>query len=401
MDKLFYQKKASVLLVATFISLSGLSQIKLSSDSSSSQKKFQLNAIVISNYAVSLNKQTDIESGVHNIKSDSGVVNNTFSFRYIRVQGIFNLNEQIEGNILVNFAELKNAGADFHKVIENAYVRYKFYKDGYLNFQIGQFRPFTQIEDLYSVQFHKSNYWSNQYTALAGSNWTSFQVGAALTGSLKKKKIPLNYYLTVWNGNGRVVTSVNSTTQTNGDNDNNKNIALRLEYEPVKDVVLGAANASTKFQGKGLNSFFTDIKAKHTFNKKWEGEFELSYFNGNDVSAIMNKIGSGTPVCNVNFADYKMNGFYAIPLLRYNNSSKRSFIKSTEFTCRYEYLKQDVSANNPRTTITPMVNFNLSENYGMRVELFGIINVYKTQVTTSNSSVYNCNQIAAQFQFFF
>jgi hypothetical protein len=366
---------------------------------SSFQKKIKLTTVIIADYSMSLDKYTDVQSGVHNIKTDSGVVTNSFNFKYIRVQGNYDLTPNIDANILVNFAELKNANADFHKVIEMAYMRYKFFNNGYLNLQVGQFRPYTQLEDLYGIQFHKSNYWSNQYSGLGSSNWTSFQVGAALTGSLKKKNIPLNYYLTVWNGNGRTSTTVNSLAQTNGDNDNNKNIALRLEYEPLKDIILGISQATTKYQGKGVQSFSADIRAKQKFNKKWEGELEASYTSADDVSAIIAATGTTIPASKLDFGNYKMRGFYAIPLLRYNNGTSR--IKSTELSCRYEYWNQDVSADNPRTTISPMLNFNLAENYGARVQVIGVFNSYKTQVTNANSSVYNANQIILQVQFFF
>jgi len=247
-------------LVFTKIFITGLMIINMTvtfaqtkNSDSSFQKKIKLSTIIIADYAMSLDKNTDVQSCVHNVKTDSGVVTNSFNFKYIRVQANYDLTSSIDGNILVNFAELKNANADFHKVIEMAYMRYKFFKDGYLNLQVGQFRPFTQLEDLYGIQYHKSNYWSNQYTALANSNWASFQMGAALTGSLKKKNIPLNYYVTVWNGNGRVATTVNSLAQTNGDNDNNKNIAVRLEYEPVKDIVFGVSKATVKYQGSRVH----------------------------------------------------------------------------------------------------------------------------------------------------
>ena len=391
-----FATQATLFFSFILLAISSFSQIKTDS---SFQKKIKLNTIIIGYYTKSTDPNTDVQTGIHNVKSDSGVVNNSFTLRYIRVQGNFDLTSNIDANILVNFAELKNPNADFHKVIEMAYARYKFFPEGYLNLQVGQFRPYTQLEDMYGIQFHRSYYWSNQYLGLSGSNWTSFQVGAALTGSLKKMNVPFNYYLTVWNGNGRVVSTVNSAAQTNGDNDNNKNFALRLEYEPVKDIILGIAESGTHYQGKSINNFNADIRAKHSFNKKWEAELEASYSSGNDVSAIIAATGTAIPASTINYANYIMRGIYIIPLVRYNTPASK--IKSTELTCRYENWKQDVLANNPRTTISPMINFNLADNYGARFQLFGIINSYKTPVTNVNSAVYNANQIVAQVQFFF
>lgn len=394
-------KKIAVqaILLFSLILFTNFSFAQIKTDSSF-QKKIKLNTIIIGYYAKSTDPYTDVQTGIHNVKSDSGVVNNSFTMRYIRVQGNYDLTPSIDANILVNFAELKNPNADFHKVIEMAYARYKFFPaGGYLTLQVGQFRPYTQLEDMYGIQFHRSYYWSNQYLGLSSSNWTSFQVGAALTGSLKKMNIPLNYYLTVWNGNGRVVTAVNSAAQTNGDNDNNKNFALRLEYEPIKDIIVGVAESGTHYQGKAINNFNADIRAKHSFTKKWDAELEASYSSGNDVSAIIAATGTEIPASSINYSNYIMRGIYVIPLVRYNTPASK--VKSTELTCRYEYWKQDVLANNPRTTIAPMINFNLADNYGARFQLFGILNSYKKQVTNVNSAVYNANQIVAQVQFFF
>lgn len=374
-----------------------LSQIK--NTDSVFLKKIKLTSVIIADYSLSLDHYTDVQNGIHNVQTDSGVVNNSFSFRYIRVQGNYDLTSNIDAGLLVNFAELKNANADFHKVIEMAYMRYKFFKEGYLNLQIGQFRPYTQVEDLYPIQIHRSYYWSNQYMALSSSNWTSFQVGAALTGSLKRMNIQLNYYLTVWNGNGRVVTAVNSAAQTNGDNDNSKNLAFRLEYEPIKDIVLGISNAGTKYLGKAMRSFSADIRVNHKFNKKWEAELEASYTNAHDVAAIISATCSSSLPKQIDYNNFKMKGIYIIPLLRYNHGLSK--LRSTELTCRYEYWQQDISSNNPRTTIAPMLNFNLSDNYGARFQIIGIINKYKTPVTNVNSAIYNSNQLVFQVQFFF
>jgi hypothetical protein len=368
-------------------------------DGESFQKKAKITALVIGNYAVSLDKSIDINTGVHNNVTDSGVVTNSFNLKYIRIQGNFELTKKIDATVLVNFAELKNAKSDYRKVIELAYVRYKFFKDDYLNFQIGQFRPYNQVEDMYGIQFHKSNTWSNQYSAFGSSNWASFQLGAALTGSLKKKNVPLSYYLTVWNGNGRTVSTVSSDEQTNGDNDNYKNYALRLEYEPVKDLILGASASTAKYQGKPMNAYSADLRYKHNFDKKWGIELESAYADANDVKAIIAKTGTTIPASSINFGNYKMHGVYFIPVIKFFSPDK--VVKTTEFSCRYEYWKQLVSDNNPRTTIVPMISLNFAENRGAVLQLYGVINKYKNQVTNAKSAIYNSNQIAIQAQFYF
>lgn len=389
-------RKVLFLLSLTVILTSVHAQVK---KTEAETKKVKVNALIIGNYAFSLDKNVDVQSGLHKVASDSGVVTNSLSLKYVRVQGNFEITPKIDASVLVNFAELKNANSDYRKVIENAYARYKFFKDGYLNVQIGQFRPYAQLENTYGIQFHRSYTWSNQYSALGASNWASFQLGAALTGSLKKKKIPVNYYLTMWNGNGRTVSAVNSNEQTNGDNNNSKNIALRLEVEPAKDIILGGSAATAKFLGKSITSYTADIRAKATINK-WETEIEAAYATANDMSAIIGKLGTTKPASTINFSDYKMDGFYFLPVIRYNSPSKK--LKSTEFSCRVERWNQLISgAKNPRTTIVPMLTFSLAENRGALLQLYGVINQYKNQVKTADSKIYNANQVAIQTQFYF
>ena len=142
---------------------------------------------MVGDYANSFTKEVDM-NGKHN---PSGA-NNGFYLVYFRVNGKFAINDQLSAQILVNFADFKSDPKN--KVLEIAAL--KWTPSTYFNVQVGQFRPYFGLEDMYPAEILKSYTWSNQYSLLGKSNWESFQIGAAVSGSLIKKKIPLRYYYT-------------------------------------------------------------------------------------------------------------------------------------------------------------------------------------------------------------
>ncbi len=379
------------------------------SDTAKPQKpvsKLKVTSYIVANYIKSLNNKYDVGACKEYV-SDSGVVNNSFGFQYIRVQGNYEISDRIDASVLVNLKELK--AADVQKVIELAFIRYKVSKDGYLNLQVGQFRPYNQVEDLYGFQLHKSYIWSNQYTALAASNWTSFQMGAAITGSLKKSKVPLNYYVTVWNGNGRTASPYNS------DNDNSKNVALRADYEITKFGTVGASVSSTKYLKKAAHLYSFDWRNKLSLSKKVEMEYEASYSTGTDISLLASVAKTIPAAALLDYDKYAMRGFYILPMVRYKINTPS--LNSVEFSFRYENWDQNMASGtvvngvatngtikNIRQTFIPMLSFNLAEKYGARVELIGVFNKYDrnlTPVKSKENSYCNFNQLALQFQFLF
>ena len=69
-----------IALPCLFLIIGGQAAAQVKKDSSF-QKKTRINAIIIADYATSLNKNVDIQSCVHNTQTDSGVVTNTFTDR--------------------------------------------------------------------------------------------------------------------------------------------------------------------------------------------------------------------------------------------------------------------------------------------------------------------------------
>ena len=91
-----FATQATLFFSFILLAISSFSQIKTDS---SFQKKIKLNTIIIGYYTKSTDPNTDVQTGIHNVKSDSGVVNNSFTLRYIRVQGNFDLTSNIDANI--------------------------------------------------------------------------------------------------------------------------------------------------------------------------------------------------------------------------------------------------------------------------------------------------------------
>lgn len=334
-------------------------------------KKATIGALLVGDYANSLTKDVDM-NGKHNpTASDNG-----FYLVYFRVNGKFAINDKLSAQILVNFADFKNDPKN--KVLEIAAL--KWTPSTYFNVQVGQFRPYFGLEDMYPAEIMKSYAWSNQYSLLGKSNWESFQIGAAVSGSLSKKKIPLRYYYTFYNGNGKNQVQ---------DNDDAKNHALRLEYDLLPKLQLGVNEALTKIDNQNASMFGADISYNANLSKLWKAGFNTEFKYGTNISAF-----NAATLIGKDISDYKMTGFYIVPFIsRTINESNKSFV---EFTCRYEYL-EDVNKNgNVGRFYTPMLSYVMGEDYTSKISLVGVISDYNKDI--ANSTQYSSNLILLRYQ---
>ncbi len=341
------------------------------------EKKLAASLLIVGGYGVSLTDSVGYNE-VHSLKDS--VVNNTFYLRYVRLSARYQLTNRLEAGVLANLADFKSNPQ--HKVLENAFIRYKM--NDYVNLQFGQFRPFFGIEDMYAFEQHKSYYWSNQYNLFKKNNWMSFQLGAALFGSLKPINIPLNYYFTVYNGNGKNMDM---------DNDNQKDFSARLEYDLAKNISLGTNFATTYVNKKNVGAFTADLRTLHKFNNRWEFETESSYAYGHNT---VDFLAAKTPDAKI--SDYRMSGLYVLPIVRYR--SMTPLMRGVEFSCRWETLTENMDINpNPRTTFAPMVSLIFAQNYAAKFSLIGVMDRYKYNLP--GTAKYDQNRMIAQFQFRF
>lgn len=338
-------------------------------------KKIRVNALIMGDYGASLTENVDI-NGKH--YADGAPSTDGFYLRYVRFQANMDLTKNISAQVLVNLADFKDNPQT--KVLEIATVKYKF--NNYANFQIGQFRPYFGLEDRYSVDIHKSYTWSNQYSLFGKNHWQSFQLGAAFFGSLEDKKIPLKYFYTFSNANGK---------NQKGDSDNYKTHSVRLEYAPVKGISLGTNVAFGGVKGETTNAYGADFNIEKKLNNKWFLGLDGEYKQGSNILAFTTSTNTGKRA-----DDFRMQGVYVTPLIRMYTGNQ-TFFDEVEFSCRYEYLEELMENGNPSRAYTPMISIIMGETYQSKVSLVGNFTTYNTQIP--NSTQWDNNQFLLQYQF--
>lgn len=362
-------------ILIPFLSLAQHDPNDTITDYSSHGRKFSTAVFFVGRYNMSADKDVDYK-GVHHTEPDEAVTN-SFDLKYVRLQGVFHVNDKISTNILVNLADFKNNPTN--KVLENAFVKYAY--DKHINVQFGQFRPYFGLEDVFAFQLENSYDWSNQYTLFGNNNWQSFQIGAALTGSLHDVKIPLSYYFTIYNGNGKNQIS---------DNNSQKNYALRFEYNLSKSLRL-AVNGATSRLGKVTgNAYGGDVQLHYVLSPLLEINADAEYKRGTN---FLDYTASTREIPNLN--DFVMQGFYVAPKVRFNYNKPR--IRAFEASFRYEALDPNTNVGrNSYQTFTPVLSIIGSGDYHAKISIVGVFNRYKTSIP--NTANYNSNLFLTQIQ---
>lgn len=344
-------------------------------DYSSHGRRFSTVVFFVGRYNMSADKDVDYK-GVHHSEPGEAVTN-SFDIKYVRLQGVFHVNDKISTNILVNLADFKNNPTN--KVLENAFVKYAY--DKHINVQFGQFRPFFGLEDVFAFQLENSYDWSNQYTLFGNNNWQSFQMGAALTGSLHDVKIPLSYYFTIYNGNGKNQIS---------DNNNQKNYALRFEYNLSKNLRVAVNGATSRLDGETGNAYGGDVQLNYILSPLLEIKADAEYKRGTN---FVDYAASTLEIPRLD--NFVMQGFYAVPKVRFNYNKPR--IRAFEASFRYECLDPNINVKgNSYETFTPMLSIIGSGDYHAKISLVGVFNRYKTDIP--NTGAYDSNLFLTQIQ---
>lgn len=338
-------------------------------------KKITLNALLVGDYGVSLTDNVDINGKHYEAGAPS---NNGFYLKYVRFQTKMDLTKDITAQVLVNLADFKENPQT--KVLEIATIKYKY--NNYANFQLGQFRPYFGAEDLYSFDTHRSYNWSNQYSLFGKNNWQSFQLGAAFFGSLEDQKIPLKYFYTFSNANGK---------NQQGDSNNSKTHSFRLEYRPVKGLTLAANSAFGRSYSEPINAYGADFSYETNLNEKWLFGIDGEYKQGSNMVAY-----AASKLVDKRMDNFRMQGAYVTPLIRFYTGNKK-FFDAVELSCRYEYLEDLMENGNPSRSYVPMLSFIIGNTYQSRLSLIGAITNYNRQV--ANTTQWNNNQFVVQYQF--
>jgi hypothetical protein len=242
--------------------------------------------------------------------------------------------------------------------LELASIKYRFNN---LNLQVGQFRPYFGREDLYPEELLQSLEWTNQYYAFGANGWQSFQVGTTVFGTAHIFKIPVKYYVGMFNGNGRNQLM---------DNDNGKLFPARLELGIRPKTKLGLNGGIGKSKGEKIWAFNADIDHLTQLGGLWELELQSEYKRGTNNSLFDTSV-----TANKSMKNYLLSGYYILPNLKYNMNIKP--IKSLELSIRYEFINYDEKKNGcTRKTYVPMFCCQLAEDYFLRFELGMILDSY-------------------------
>jgi hypothetical protein len=340
--------------------------------------QFKFKGLLQVRYLGSVTPDVDV-AGIQ--KTTEEATRSSFDVKRMRVSLTSKLSEHTEVVVLVNLADFKSDPQN--KVLENAYAKYTFNK--YIAFTGGQFRPGFGIEETVPVDVIKSFDFSNQYYEFGKNGWTSFQVGASMTGAVDLGKIPVSYAISVLNGNGRNQAM---------DKDSGKQYSSRVVFGLSKDykVNFGLNGGVGKVFKSDVFAFGVDIAADFKLADKltFDTQFEIKQGTNHNLYYSL-PIEDRTANAN----DYQMRGFYFLPNFRYVINYKK--LTSLEFSTRYEYFDRSFKINsNARRTYTPMLSLEFGKAYTGRIEMGVEIDRYDKNIP--DTAYYNRELFIIQFQ---
>lgn len=348
------------------------------SESSIKYPQFQFKGLFQARYLESFGDNVDV-MGLHHSTGD--VTQSSFDIKRMRVGLNTKLSEAAEVVILVNLADFKSDTKG--KVLENAYAKYTFNK--YIAVLGGQFRPAFGIEELVPVDIIKSFDFSNQYYEFGKNGWTSFQIGASAAGNFDLGRIPVNYSVSVLNGNGK---------NQEKDNDNGKQYSSRLVFELSKKhkINLGLNGGIGKYAKEKVYALGADITSDFRLTDRFTFDLQIEYKQGTNHNLYFSlPVDSRTD----DVADYQMRGIYFLPNLRYQIDYKK--LTSLEVSCRYERFDPSYKIDsNVRQTYTPMISLEFGKNYTGRIEMGFEIDRFDRNIP--DTTTYNDNLFIIQFQ---
>ncbi|UYW01085.1 OprO/OprP family phosphate-selective porin [Flavobacterium agricola] len=339
--------------------------------------KFKIGGVFQARYLESVKRDVDVDGLNH---TEGKYLKSTYDVKRMRVSMNANLTQNLSVVALANFADFKSDPRT--RVLENAYARYAVSR--YVQLQIGQFRPSFGMEDSYPVDIVKSIDYSNAYYLMGSNGWQSFQIGAAVGGSVDLGKVPLTYSVSMTNGNGKNTV----------DNNNGKHYSGRFVFDLNKknNFRLGfSAGAGNEF-GKDIYALGLEGTYQMKLTERWSFDIQTEAIQAINQSLYFS-LPEADRLDNIN--NYVLKGIYALPSFRYYVGKKH--FQALEFSFRYEYLEANSKLNsNPRQTYVPMLSLEFLKNYGARIQIGAQIDNYRKNI--ANTKTYNANLAFVQFQ---
>jgi len=340
--------------------------------------QFQFKGLFQGRFLAAMTDGVDVLGLQH---STGEVTKTSFDVKRMRVGVNTKISPETEVVVLVNLADFKSDPKG--KVLENAYAKYTFSK--YAALVGGQFRAPFGIEDQVSVDIIKSFDFSNQYYEFGKNGWTSFQIGASVLGSVDIGEIPVNYAVTIVNGNGK---------DQEKDKDNGKQYFTRWVFGLSKKnkINLGLNGGMGVVFTQDVFAIGADITSNFKLADKLHLELQAEYKQGTNHNLYFSLPVEGRTA---SVADYQMRGFYFLPNLRYAIAYNR--LSSIEFSCRYETFDSSYKIDsNVRQTYTPMISLEFGKAYTGRIELGFTLDNYEKDIP--DTSVYSSNLFLIQLQ---
>lgn len=344
--------------------------------------QFKVGGVFQTRYLDNFKKGVDIDGQHHSSTPEKTTYsNNSFDIKRMRVSMNAKITENLEVTTLVNFADFKNKDVST-RVLENAYAKYTVNR--YFQITVGQFRPLFGMEETYPVDIVKSIDYSNSYYLFGNNGWMSFQVGAAITGSVDLGKVPMSYGFSVTNGNGK----------NKSDSDDGKHYSSRFLFNLDKkhNLNVGLSGGIGEVQKENVYAVGVEATAKFPINDRWCLDFQTEAKQGTNHDAFF-KLEADKRLGKLD--NYIMKSFYILPNIRYEVGKKH--FQAIEFACRYEYLDAESKLNsNARQSLTPMFSLEFLKNYGARIQIGMQIDNFKENI--ENSKTYNSNLAFVQLQ---
>jgi hypothetical protein len=369
--------RVSMVVVTLFFSIIVFAQNLAKKDTTEKKdRKVVISGMLLTRFTHSFDKDIDINGKYQT--QETGYSTSSFTLRRARLQAKTQINSRADAALLLNLTDF--IGNPSNKVVENAFIKYHF--NNYINLQVGQYRPYFGREDLYPEELLQALEWTNQYYAFGANGWQSFQAGTTLFGKVNILKIPVSYYIGMFNGNGRNQLM---------DNDNGKLFPARIELAVRPKTKLGLNGGLGKDDDNKVWALNADIDHIEKLGDKWELEIQSEYKRGTNNSQFDTSSAAGKQMRN-----YQLTGFYVLPNLKYIINSAQ--IKSLEFSFRYENLNCDVKRNGTtKQTWMPVVSLQLADEYFLKFETGLIIDKYSVVSSKEHNGARFVFQMQARF----
>lgn len=338
-------------------------------------KKLDLSGTIRMRYTASTKSDIDVNGKQHTSPDDYS--SNAFTLPQVRLVVSGNITDDLDVYFRANFADFFQNPQN--KVLEYAYATYHL--TDFLSARAGLFRPEFGREDDIATDFLQSFDYTNQYSAFAENGWMNYQMGVSLLGARKFLGIPLTYAVGIFNGNGREGFT---------DNDNGKQIPMRLTAKIIPSLDIGLSGGLGKNKGNSVYAWGADFNFEKNIGNHFEFAVLGEYKEGSNQSLFFKN-----EIPDQQLADYKVRGLYVLPSFQYKIHKK--FLKGFEASFKYEYLDPNyLLGGNILRQFVPMIGADLAEKYAIRFQIGMVVDRYSNNVV--NSTQYNSSRFLTQLQ---